>query len=112
MSQAMSTDAKVGSISATLTQLFTPGAGGRLDYMHHALNMGDKNIGVLQHTLTGLCNIVGNLKQKMHYLSQNDTAQPIEDSSAIASRDDFEVWLLTLTEEFYVVCVWGFQVLD
>ena len=54
MSQANSTAAKVGSVSETLTQIITPGAVGRLDSMHHAPKMGDKNIGVLQHTLNGL----------------------------------------------------------
>ena len=54
MLQASSTAAKVGSVSVTPTQLLTPGAGGCLDSMHHALNMEDQNIGVLQQTLTGL----------------------------------------------------------
>ena len=58
MSQSKSTSAKVVTVSANLTQLLTPGAGGSLDSMHHALNMGDQNIGVLQHIFTGLCNIV------------------------------------------------------
>ena len=61
MAQATSIAAKVGSISATLTQLITTGAGGCLKSMHHALNMVDKNIGVLQQTLTGLWNLVGTL---------------------------------------------------
>ena len=78
MAQATSTAAKVVSVSETLTQLLTPGAGGRLDYMYHALNMGYQNIGVLQQTLTGLCNVVGTLEQKMNYLSHNGTAQPIK----------------------------------
>ena len=80
MAQATSTAAKVGSVSVNLTQIITPGVGGRLDSMHHTLNMGDQKIGVLKQTLTGLCNIVGNLEQKMHYLSKNDTAQLIKDS--------------------------------
>ena len=46
MAQAMPESAKVGSISANLTQLVTPGAGGRLNSMHHTINMIDKNIGV------------------------------------------------------------------
>ena len=58
MKQATSATTKVGSISATLTQLVTPGAGGHLDSIYHDLNMGDQNIGLLQHTLTGLCNVV------------------------------------------------------
>ena len=61
MAQATSTAAKVGSISATLTQLLTTGSGGRLDSMHHALNTGYQNIGVLQHSLNGLCNVFGTL---------------------------------------------------
>ena len=67
--------------------------------MYHAPNMVDKNIVVLQQTLTGLCNIVGNLEQKMNYLSQNDTAQSIKDSLIISTRNDFDVQLLTLAEE-------------
>ena len=35
----------------------------------------------------------------MHYLSQNDIAQLIKDSSTIFPRDDFEVRILTLTSE-------------
>ena len=58
MSETMSAADKVGFISGTLTQLVTPGAGGCLYSMHHALNMGDQNIGVLQHALTGLLNVV------------------------------------------------------
>ena len=54
MAQATSTDAKFGSFYANTTQLLTPVAGGRLNSMHHAINMGDHNIGVLQQTLTGL----------------------------------------------------------
>ena len=68
MAQATSTAVKFESISSTLTQILTPGAGGRLNSMHHALNMRDHNIAVLQHTLNGLCNVVGTLEQKMHYL--------------------------------------------
>ena len=78
MAQATSTAVKVGSVSTTLTQLLTPGAGGRLYSMHSALNMGDHNIGVLQQTLTGLYNVVGTLEKKSHYLSQHDTAQFIK----------------------------------
>ena len=97
MAQATSAAAKVGSISATLTQLVNPGAGGRLYSMHHALNMGDQNIGVLQQTLTGLCNVVGTLEHKIHYLSQNGTAQLIKYSSTSSPRDDFEVRISILT---------------
>ena len=64
MAQATSADAKVGSVFASLTKLITPGVGGRLDAMNQSLNMGDQNIGVLQQTLTGLCNLVGTLEQK------------------------------------------------
>ena len=67
--------------------------------MHHALNMGDQNIRVLQQTLTLLCNIVGTLEQKMYHLSQNGTAWLIKGSSTGAPRDDFEVRLSTLTSE-------------
>ena len=35
----------------------------------------------------------------MHYLSQNGTTQYIKDSSTSAPRDDFEVWLFTLSVE-------------
>ena len=73
MAQVTPTSAKVGSISVTLTQLLNPGVGVRLYSINHALNMGYQNIGVLQQTLTGLCNIVGTLEQKIHYLYQNDT---------------------------------------
>ena len=99
MAQATSEAAKVGSISAILTQLVTPGAEGCLDSMNHALNMGDQNIGVLQQTLTGLCHVFGNLEQKIHHMSQNVTAQLIKGSSTSAPRDDFEVRLSTLTAE-------------
>ena len=54
MTQVMSASAKIGSMPATLTQLVTPAAGGSLYDMHHALNMGYQNIGVLQHSLTGI----------------------------------------------------------
>ena len=54
MAHATSADAKVGSISANLTQLVIPGEGGRLDSMNPAINMGDHNIGVLQQNLNGL----------------------------------------------------------
>ena len=103
MAQATSTAAKVGSVSATLTQLLNPGAGIRLNSMNHAMNMGYQNIGVLQYILTGLCNVLGTLEQKMHYMSQNDTAQSIKDSSTIAPRDEFYVQLLTLAEKLDVV---------
>ena len=53
--------------------------------------------------MTALCNVVVTLDQKIHYLSQNVTAQFIKDSSTIAPRDDFEVRLSTLTEELDVV---------
>ena len=62
MAQATSTASKVGSVFETLTQLLTPGSGGRLDSMHHALNMGYQNVGVLQQTFTGLCNVVVTLE--------------------------------------------------
>ena len=68
MAQATSTYAKVGSVSTTMNQLVTPGSGFRLYCMYHALNMGDQNIGLLQQTFTGLCNIVVTFYQKMHYL--------------------------------------------
>ena len=99
MAHATSATVNIGYMSVTLTQLITPGAGGRLDSMHHALNMGDQNIGVLQHTLTVLCNIVGTLEQKMYHLSQNGTAWLIKGSSTSAPRGDFEVQLSTLTAE-------------
>ena len=54
MAQVMSTTAKFGSVSATFTQIITPGAGGRLDSIHCSLNMVDQNIGVLQHNFTSL----------------------------------------------------------
>ena len=78
MAQTTSSATKVRSISATPTQLVTPGSVGRLDSMHHALKMGDQNIGVLQQNLTGIYNVVGTLEQKMHNLSQNGTAQLIK----------------------------------
>ena len=101
MAQAESASAKVGLFSATMTQLVTPGSGFCLDSTYHALNMGDHNIGMLQQTLTGLCNVVGTLDQKMHHLSQNGTAQLIKDGSTSAPRGDFEVRLSTLTAELY-----------
>ena len=76
-------------MSVTLTQLITHGSGGRLDPMYHTINMGDQNIGVRQHTLTGLFNVVGTLEQKIHHLSQNGTAQLINGSSTSATRGDF-----------------------
>ena len=72
-----------------MTQLVTPGSGGRLDFMHHALNMGYQNIGVLQQTLTGFCNVVVTLEHKMHHLSYNGTAQLIEGILTSASGDNF-----------------------
>ena len=99
MAQETSASAKVGSISATMTQLVTPGSGGYLDYMHRSLNMGDKNIGVLQQTLTGLCNVVGTLDQKMHNFYQNGTAKLTKGILTSAQTDDFEVRISTLTAE-------------
>ena len=69
MVQATSAADQVGSVSVSLTQLVTNGAGGRLDVMHQPLNVGDQNIGILQQTLTGLCSLVGSLGQKMNHLS-------------------------------------------
>ena len=92
--------AKVGSVSATLTQLLTPGEGGCLYSMYHALNMEYQNIGVLEHSLTGLCNAVGNLEQNMNYLYQYYTYHSIKDSSTIAPRNDFDVQFSTLAAEF------------
>ena len=54
----------------TITQIVTPGPGDHLDAMHQALNMGYQKIEFLQQTLTGICNVVGTLEQKMHNLSQ------------------------------------------
>ena len=99
IAQATSIAAKLGSVSATLTQLLPPVSGGHIGSMHHALNIGDQNIGVLQHTLTGLCNVVGTFKQKMHYLSQHNTAHLTKDSLAISPRNDFDVQILTLVAE-------------
>ena len=64
MTQATSAPSRVGYISATLTQLVTPGEGGRLESMHHALKTGDQKIGVLQQNLNGICNVVGTIDQK------------------------------------------------
>ena len=89
MAQATSVAADFGYIYVNLTQLVTPGEGGRLDSMHHALNMGDQKIWVLQQTLTRHCNVVVTLEQKIHYLYQNVTDQPIKDSSNSSPRDDF-----------------------
>ena len=86
-------------MSASLKQLVDPGVGGRLDAMHQALNMGDQNIIVLQKTLTGLCNVIETLDQKIHHMYQNGTAQLIGGISIDAPRDDFEVQLSTLIEE-------------
>ena len=69
--------------------------------MHHALNMRDQNIGVLQQTLTGLCNLVGTSEQTMHYLYQHDAAHLIKDSLIISPRNDFYVQLSTLPAELY-----------
>ena len=74
-------------MSATLNKLVTPGAGGCLYSMCHTLNMGDQNIGVLQQNLTGLCNVVGPLEQKMNHLSKNGTAQLIRGSSTTPRKD-------------------------
>ena len=82
-----------------LTQILTPGAGVRLESMHHDLNMGVQNIGVLQHNLTVLCTIVVTLEQKIYYLSQHDTAQSIKEITTIDPRNDFDVKLLTLSAE-------------
>ena len=68
--------------------------------MHHSINMVDQNIGVLQQTLTGLCNLVGNFGQKMHYLSQHDTSQSIKESLTISPRNDFDVQLSVLAAKF------------
>ena len=73
----------------SITQLFTPGSGGRLDSMHKSLNMGVQNIGFLQQTLTGLCNLIGNLEQKMHHLYQNGTSQLIRSNSTNSPRGGF-----------------------
>ena len=69
MAQANSAAAQVGSVLASMNQIFTPGAGGCLYVMHQSLNVGDQNIGILQQTFTGLCNLVGTLGQKMNHLS-------------------------------------------
>ena len=69
MAQETSSDAYVVSVSASITQLVTPRAGGHFDVMHQSLNVGDQNIGILQQTFTGLCNLVGTLGQKMNHLS-------------------------------------------
>ena len=71
--------------------------------MHHALNLGDQNIEVLQYTLTSLCNVVGTLEHKMHYLSQHDTSQSIKYSSSISPRNYLDVQLSTLAAELDVV---------
>ena len=99
IAQTTSTVYKVGSISATFTQLLPKGSGGRIDSMHNALNMGDQNIGMLQLNLTVLCNVVETLEHKMNYLSQHETDQLIKDSSTIPPRDDFDVQLSELTAE-------------
>ena len=99
ITQATSESAKVVYMSASMTQLVTPGAGGILDAMHQALNMGDQNIGVLYQTLTVLCDVFGTLEQKMHHLSQNGTSQLIGISLTDAPRNYFEVRLTTFTAE-------------
>ena len=47
MEKATLASSKVGSISVTLAQLVTPVEIYHFDYMHHAINMGNQNIGVL-----------------------------------------------------------------
>ena len=103
MAQATSAYAKGVSVSVSLTQLVTPGSGGRLYDIHQALNTEDQNIGVLQQTLTGICNVVGTLDQKMHNMYQNGTVYLIGVSQNDAPRDDLEVRLSTLTEELDAV---------
>ena len=99
MAQANSAAAQVGSVLASMNQLFTPGAGGCLYVMHQALNVEDQNIGVLQNTFTVICNVVITSEQKMHHLSQNSTAQFIRISSTNSPRGNFEVRLSTLTND-------------
>ena len=103
IAQATSTAAKVESFSATLTKLLTPVSGGLLDSMHHALKIVDRNIGMLQKTLTGLCKVFGNLEQKIHYLSQHEKSQSIKDSLTISPINYFDVRLYTLAVELYVL---------
>ena len=98
MEEATSESSSIGSVSVTLDQLVTPGSGGRLYAMHHAIRMGGQNIRVLQQTLTGIFNLTGTLEQKMHNMSQNGTDQFIKGSLTNSLRDDFEVRLSTLTE--------------
>ena len=62
--------------------------------------MEDQNIGVLYQTLTGICDVVETLEQKMHHLSQNGAAHLIRGSLNDAPRVDFKVQLSTLTEKF------------
>ena len=62
--------------------------------------MGDQNIGVLQQTLTVLCDVVGTLEQIMYHLSHNVTDQLIGVIFTDAPRDDFEVRISTLISEF------------
>ena len=78
IAQATSVAAKVGYVSANMTQLVTPGSLRSLYAIRRAQNTGDQNIGVLQQTLTRLCNLVVTLEQKIHHLSQNGTAQFIK----------------------------------
>ena len=81
----------------SITQFFTTGAGGCLDAVHQALNMGDQNIGVLQQTLTGICNLVGTLEQNMHHVSHNGKDQLIRGSSNNSPGGDFELRISTFT---------------
>ena len=99
MEQEISAAARVGSLYSSMTQLVTPKSGGCLDDIHQALNMGYQNIGGLQKALTGLCNVVGTLEQKMYHMSQNGIYQLIRGSSTDAPRYDIEVQLYTLIEE-------------
>ena len=96
-----------------MNQHVTPVVEVRLYAMHHALNMGYQNIVVLQQNLTGLCNLVGTLEQKMHNLYQKGTAQLIKVSSNNAPRDDFEVHLFILRAELdgvhHIMEVGGFN---
>ena len=98
MEEATSESSSIGYVSVTLDQLVTPGSGGRLYAMHHAIRMGGQNIRVLQQTLTGIFNLTGTLEQKMHNMSQNGTDQFIKGSLTNSLRDDFEVRISTLTE--------------
>ena len=99
MAQATSAAANVVSVLETLNQIVTRGSRRRLDSMNHAINMVDQHLGVLKHTLTGICNVVGTLEQKMHNIYQNDAAQFIKGSSNNAPRDGFEARISTLTAD-------------